>query len=210
MKKYLAEFIGTFALVFIGTGAIVLNDETGSVGHLEISLAFGMIVFLMIMIFGKISGAHINPAVTIGLYLDGSFPKRKVIGFVLSQILGGVLASYSLKYVFQMNKTLGMTQPKGSWQEAFIWEFVMTFILMIIILLIGQIKKLKLYVIALIIGSVIFLEAYIGGPISGASMNPARSIGPAFAAENLSQLWIYILAPILGSVSAIFVKKLIR
>src|SRR5690606_20688534 len=102
MKKYLAEFIGTFALVLVGTGAIVLNDETGNIGHFGISLAFGLIVFLMILSLGKISGAHINPAVTIGLFLEGSFPKRKVIGFVLSQVCGGILASYSLKYVFQL------------------------------------------------------------------------------------------------------------
>lgn len=210
MQKYLAEFFGTFMLVLIGTGAIVLNDETGNIGHLGISLAFGIIVLLMIILFAKISGAHINPAVTLAFYLAGTFPKQKVILFIIAQLLGATIASLALNNIFQLNKNLGATLPKGTWQESFLLEFIMTFILMLVIFILANRRRIKVYQAAFVIGIVIFLEAYFGGPISGASMNPARSFGPAVVSGNMQYLWIYILAPILGASVAVLSNKIMK
>ena len=211
MKKYFSELIGTFALVFCGTGAIVINEVSGgSVTHVGIAIASGLIVMAMIYSLGEISGAHINPAVTIAFSVAGKFPVREVIPYIIFQLAGAFLASVILKFLFPENIFLGSTRPSGSVMQSFILETILTFILMFVILSVSYGSKEQGIMAGIAIGSVVLLEAMFAGPISGASMNPARSIAPAFVSENISQLWIYIFAPITGALLAVGASKLIQ
>lgn len=198
-KKYIAEFIGTFALVLVGTGVIVLNDEyNGIITHLGISIAFGGIVTLMIFAFGKISGAHINPAVTVALWFSGRLHKKHVVPYIFSQLSGAFLASFLLLSLFPSHGNLGATLPSVNLREAFIIEAFMTLVLVLVILN-TLYKNRSLAFSAIAIGGVVFLEAYFGGPYTGASMNPARSIAPAVVSGNIDTLWLYILSTLLGA-----------
>jgi len=205
MKKYIAEFIGTFALVFCGTGAVIVNEQSnGSLGLIGIALAFGIIVSAMIYIFGNISGTHINPSVTIALVIGKLTSKRDAVFYISAQILGAILASGLLKFIFSNNLTLGTTIPSGSLQQSFILEFVLTFFLMLTILAITSKKEFS-NIAGLIIGFVVTGIILFAGPISGGSFNPARSIAPAVVSGNISALWLYIIAPTLGAMIAMLV-----
>lgn len=197
--KFLAEFLSTFLLVLLGTGAIVLAEEYQLISHLGISLVFGLAVMFLILIFSKIASIQMNPAVTLTLFLKKELNARQTSFNILFQILGAISASLLLLILFPTNKNLGNTLPQESLLTAFSWEFGMSFLLMFIILILDKFKA-KLFFSALVIGFIIFLEAYFGGPITGASMNPARSIGPSVVSLNYSYLWIYILAPISGMI----------
>ncbi len=200
MKKYIAEFIGTFALVFCGTGAIIINEQTGgAVGHIGIAITFGLIVTAMIYSFGNTSGAHFNPAVSIGFWAANLLDKKELIRYIVSQILGAFFATAILKFLFPENINLGATIPSGSALQSFILEIILTFILMLVILSTSQGSKEVGIMAGLAIGSTVLLEAMFAGPISGASMNPARSLAPAILSGNIHALWIYILAPIIGA-----------
>lgn len=205
MKKYLAEFIGTFALVFCGTGAVIVNQQTnGSLGLFGIATTFGVIISAMIYVFGSISGTHINPAVTISFALGKLMPKNEISGYLIAQILGGIAASSFLLIVFPDNQSLGSTIPSGSWIQSFSIEFILTFFLMLTILGVTS-KKETAAISGLIIGLVITGIILFAGPISGGSFNPARSLAPAIISGNLTALWIYLTAPILGAIVAMFV-----
>ena len=205
--RVFAEFIGTFCLVFLGAGAIVTNEVTnGAITHLGISLVFGIAVFGMIFLFGKVSGAHINPAVSIGLWLTGKLKTKFLRVYIFAQLSGALFASLLLKVLFVNNQNLGATLPFAGVVPAFLFELLATFALVQIILIVADSRRFRKH-IALIIGALIFLEAFLGGPISGASMNPARSFGPAVVSQNLNTLWIYIFAPVLGGVAAAFVHQ---
>ena len=207
MKRYIAELIGTFALVFCGTGAMVINEVTsGEVTHVGIGITWGMIVMAMIYTFGKISGAHINPAVTIAFACTDRYDKKDVTGYIIAQLVGAFLASGVLTLLFPASMKLGATLPAGSWQQSFILEIILTYFLMLVILFVGQNKETK-NVTGFAVGAVVMLEAIFAGPITGASMNPARSIAPALVSGNTSHLWLYILAPIIGAVLAFFTWK---
>lgn len=200
MKKYLAECVGTFALVFTGTGAIVVNDVTsGVVSHAGIALTFGLIVMALIYALGDVSGAHLNPAVTLAFWLDGRFRGSQVVPYLLSQCLGAIAASGLLRLLFWEQLTLGGTQPAGSWFQSFVLEVVLTFMLMFVILCVSAGAKEKGIMAGAAIGGVVALEAMFAGPICGASMNPARSLGPAVVSGQLQTLWIYLIAPTLGA-----------
>lgn len=208
LKKYSAEFIGTFALVFCGTGAIVVNQQSdGSLGLIGISLAFGIIVAAMIYVFGNISGSHINPAVTIALAIGKVTSKRDASFYIFSQVLGALVASVLLKFMFPDNLTLGATIPSGELLQSFIIEFVLTFFLMLTILGITSVKDFSTMA-GLIIGLVVTGIILFAGPISGGSFNPARSFAPALVSGNLSALWVYITAPTLGAILAMLVWKI--
>ncbi len=204
MKKYLAEAIGTFALVFCGTGAIVINDVTnGAVSHVGIAITFGLIVMAMIYSFGSISGAHINPAVTIAFSLTDRFDKKDLLPYLVAQLIGAFLASGVLRYLFQAHENLGATLPYGNWGQTFILEVILTYFLMLVIFFVGQNEsKVVTHFTGIAVGATVLLEAMFAGPITGASMNPARSIAPAIVSGNVSELWIYILAPIIGAILA--------
>ncbi len=202
MRTFLAEMIGTFTMVLVGTGAIVLdNAYPGYIGNLGIAISFGAIVTAMIYAFGKSSGAHINPAVSIAFSITHLFDKKKLLNYIPAQIIGALSASLLLRLLFPADETLGSSLPAGSWQESFILEFFLTFGLMLVILWVSQHKKWS-HLIAISAGTVVGLEAYFAGPTCGASMNPARSIGPAIVSGHTEHLWAYIVSTILGAVLA--------
>ncbi|MFT4683589.1 MAG: aquaporin NIP [Urechidicola sp.] len=210
MNKYLAEFIGTFSLVFFGTGAMVIDTIHPNIGVLGIAIAFGAVVMAMIYSFGDTSGAHINPAVTIGFAFAGRFEKKQVAPYIIAQILGAVAASYILKVLFPDQLLYGNTLPSDGWLQSFILEFILTFILMFVILKVSSGSKETGTMAAIAIGGTVLIEALVFGPITGASMNPARSIAPALASVNFQDLWLYIVAPILGAIAAVLVCPLTK
>ncbi len=201
-SRLLAEAIGTFCLVFAGTGAIIVDQVSGGrFTHIGISLVFGLIVLAMIYAVGHISGAHLNPAVTIGFGAAGRHPARETAPYIAAQVGGAVMASLTLKLMFLgQTSTLGMTSPSGSIAQSFILEFIMTAMLMFVIMAVATDDRAEGAMAGIAIGATVMLEAAFGGPISGASMNPARSLAPALVSMNLALLWLYLLAPILGAV----------
>lgn len=204
MKKYIAEYIATFILVFAGTAAIVINDISGGmVTHMGIAIVFGLVVTAMIYTVGDISGAHMNPAVTFGFWHAGRLPGKEVLPYITSQLLGALTASVLVYLLFAEHKTLGATLPAGPALQTFVLEIILTFILMLTIINVATGAREKGIIAGIAIGAVVGLEALFAGPISGASMNPARSFGPAVISGNISVLWIYILAPLIGAYIAI-------
>ena len=204
MRNYVAELIGTFALVFCGTGAVIIDQQTnGGVTHAGIAITFGLIVMSMIYSLGNVSGAHLNPAVSIAFTISGRFSLKKLPGYIISQLAGALLASLILKFLFPANELLGATMPSGTEMQSFILEVILTFFLMLVIMNVAHGSKEQGMFAGLAIGSVVTLEAMFAGPICGASMNPARSIAPALVSGHVEHLWVYILAPIAGAVIAI-------
>ncbi len=204
MKNYVAELIGTFALVFCGTGAIIINQQTGgTITHVGIAITFGLIVMSMIYGLGGISGAHLNPAVSIAFAIAGRFPVKELLPYTLSQTAGAFLASFTLRYLFPANDKLGATLPAGSQMQSFILELILTFFLMLVIINVAHGSKEQGMFAGLAIGAVVALEAMFAGPICGASMNPARSLAPAIVSGHTEALWVYLVAPIAGAIIAI-------
>lgn len=200
----MAEALGTFALVFAGTGAIIINEVSGgAVSHAGIALTFGLIVMAMIYTFGDISEAHLNPAVTLGFVAARRIRLGAATRYIMSQIVGGIAASGVLRLLFPNDSSLGMILPAGSAMQSFILEFILTALLMLVVLNVSTGAKEKGITAGIAIGGVIALEAMFAGPISGASMNPVRSLAPALIAWKFSLLWIYLIAPIAGALLAV-------
>ncbi len=212
MSKYFSEYLGTFGLVFAGTGAIIINDISGGViTHLGIGLVFGLIIMTMIYALGEVSGAHFNPAVSFGFWLAKRLPSGELIPFVISQVLGALTASIFLKVIFPLHKTLGTTMPHFvSATGDFFLETILTFFLMFVIIHVSQGAKEKGLMAGVAIGGMVALEAIFAGPITGASMNPARSLAPALVSGQVDFLWIYLTAPFLGAAVAVGVSYLIK
>jgi aquaporin NIP len=204
IRKSISELIGTFALVFCGTGAIIIDKETGGgVSHVGIAITFGLIVMSMIYTLGEISGAHLNPAVSIAFTLAGRLPVKALGYYVASQIAGAFLASITLKLLFPSNELLGTTLPAGTALQSFVLEFLLTYFLMLVIINVATGSKEQGLFAGIAIGSVILLEAMFAGPICGASMNPARSLAPAVVSGHTEALWVYLIAPVTGAAMAI-------
>lgn len=204
MNRLLAESIGTFCLVFAGTGAIIVNNVSGGiVTHVGIALTFGLVVMAMIDALGDISGAHLNPAVSIAFTLSGRFPSRELPAYITAQLLGALAASLLLRFLFPSDPTLGATTPAGSALQSFVIEIVLAFILMLAILAVSSGAKERGLTAGVTVGAVVALEALFAGPISGASMNPARSLAPALVSGHTQSLWVYLTAPILGAAIAV-------
>ena len=211
MRRALAEGVGTFALVLAGTGAIVADDVSGgAVTHVGVALVFGLVVMAMIQTFGDVSGAHLNPAVTLGFVSAGRFPLRSAGPYLIAQVLGAFSASALLRLLFPAHTTLGATLPAGGTLPAFALELVMTWLLMLVILIVSQGSRERGLMAAVAIGAVVGLEALFGGPISGASMNPARSLAPALVSGRTDALWIYIVAPLAGALSAVPACRIVQ
>ncbi|GGB21022.1 MIP/aquaporin family protein [Puia dinghuensis] len=208
LRKSVSEIIGTFALVFCGTGAIVIDKASGgAVSHAGVAITFGLIVMAMIYGLGDISGAHINPAVSIAFTLAGRLPLKALGPYITSQLAGALLASLTLRLLFPSDVLLGATLPTGPAMQSFVLEVILTFFLMLVIMGVSTGPKEQGLFAGIAIGSVVLLEAMFAGPICGASMNPARSLAPAVVSGHLEHLWVYLTAPVAGAVLAIPIWK---
>ena len=206
-----AEAFGTFCLVFAGTGAIVVNETSGgAVTHAGVAITFGLVVLSMIYAIGDVSGCHLNPAVTLGFYAARRLDGRLVAPYIFSQCAGAILASAILKLLFPANAALGATEPAGGATQSFAMEFLLTLILMFVILSVSAGAKEKGLLAGVAIGAVIGLEAMFAGPVSGASMNPARSLAPALVGMRPEHVWLYLLAPTLGAVAGVAVCRCVQ
>lgn len=194
-----------------GTGAIVINDVSGgAITHIGVALTFGLIVTAMIYTVGDVSGAHLNPAVTLGFWAAGRFPGHQILPYLASQMSGALLASGLLRMLFPVHGTLGATLPQGSVLQSFVLETFLTLLLMLVIFRVSHGAREKGMHAAIAIGAMVALEAALAGPISGASMNPARSLGPALVSGHTEHLWIYLTATVLGAQLAVPLCRLGR
>ena len=211
MKNYVAEFIGTFAMIFCGTGAMTINEITGGdVSHVGIGITWGLIVMAMIYAFGEISGAHFNPAVSIAFAYAKKFSWKEVPKYIFFQVAGAFAASLLLMWLFPKSELLGATIPTVDVWRAFVLELILTFFLMVVIINVSTGSKEVGMMAGIAIGSVVLLEALFAGPITNASMNPARSLAPNIVSGNIKGLWLYILAPIIGALLAVVSCKFVK
>jgi MIP family channel proteins len=199
MRALAAELIGTFALVFAGAGAIMVDDKTHQLGHVGVAIVFGLVIMVMIYAVGHISGAHFNPAVSFAFALTRHFSWTRVLGYWAAQVSGALIAAAILRGSLGNRAHVGATLPAGSQGQAFLWEAVLTFFLMLVIMGVATDTRAVGEAAAIAIGGTVGLDAMFGGPVTGASMNPARSLGPALVSGDLHALWLYIAAPLLGA-----------
>lgn len=212
-KKLVAETLGTFAMIFCGCGAMTINEITnGDIGHIGVAIVWGLIVMSMIYAFGETSGAHFNPAVTIGFAAAKKFSWQKVPFYVIAQAIGAISAIFILWFLFPESEFLGETTPRENFPayKAAVLEFLLTFFLMLTIINVSTGSKEIGTMAAIAVGGIILLEAMFAGPITKASMNPIRSIAPALFTGNFQFLWLYILAPVLGAVTAVISCKWVK
>jgi aquaporin NIP len=205
-----AELIGTFALVFAGCGAIMVNQKTGQLGHVGVAITFGLVIMTMVYAVGHVSGAHFNPAVTLSFALSRHFPRRRVPLYWAAQLAGALIAATILRGSLGNIANVGATYPSGSDGQAFLWEGVMSFFLMFVIMAVATDTRAVGEAAAIAVGATVGLDAMFGGPITGASMNPARSLGPGIVAGDLHSIWVYLLAPAVGAGLAALAYALIR
>jgi aquaporin NIP len=205
-----AEFIGTFALVFAGCGAIMVDSKTEALGHVGVAITFGLVIMAMIYAVGHISGAHFNGAVTFAFALSRHFPWSRAAAYWGAQLLGAIVAAALLRGSLGNIAHIGATLPSGSQGQSFLWELVLSFFLMFVIMAVATDTRAIGEAAAIAIGGTVGLDAMFGGPISGASMNPMRSAGPALVSGDLHALWLYIVAPVLGAALAALAYQLLR
>lgn len=212
IRNLFSEFFGTFVLVSAGCGAVIADSLYGNpLGHPGIAAVFGIAVMIMIYSVGDVSGAHLNPAVTFGFFICGAVDLKQTVSYILAQTGGAVTASLFLNYIFPANSVnSGMTLPAVAYNKAFIIEVVITCILMFVISQVATGSKEKGVMAGVAIGSTVALCALVFGPVTGASMNPARSLGPAVAEMNFEAIWIYLTAPFVGSYLALTLLRVFR
>jgi aquaporin NIP len=209
-RRLAAEALGTFTLVFGGAGAIMVDSKTGALGNVGVALAFGLAIMTMVYALGQVSGAHFNPAVSLAFALTRGFPGSRVPAYWAAQVSGALAAAFVLRASLGDVAEVGATEPSGSDGQAFLWEVVLTFLLMLVIAAVATDSRAVGEPAAIAIGGTVALGALVGGPVSGASMNPARSLGPAVAAGELEALWIYLAAPLLGASLGALAYRVIR
>ncbi len=211
MRKYISEAIGTFIMVFCGTGAMTINEVTGGdVTHVGIAITWGLIVMAMIYAFGDISGAHFNPAVTIAFAYAKKFQWKEAPKYILSQCIGAIAASSILLFLFPESEFLGGTLPSFDALRAFVLEILLTYFLMLVIINVSTGSKEVGMMAGIAIGGVVLLEAMFAGPMTNASMNPARSLGPALLSGHWEHQWLYMIAPIVGAILAVLTCRVIK
>jgi aquaporin NIP len=209
-RSLCAEAIGTFALVFAGAGAIVVDAKTHALGHVGVAIVFGLVIMAMIYAVGHVSGAHFNPSVSFAFALTRHFPWRRAGAYWLAQVAGAVAAAALLRASLGDHAHVGATLPSGSQGQAFLWELILTFFLMFVIMSVATDTRAVGEAAAIAIGGTVGLDAMFGGPITGASMNPARSIGPALVSGDLHALWLYIAAPLAGAALGALAYQFVR
>lgn len=209
-RRSAAECAGAFALVTGGCGAIVVNQATGALGHVGVAASFGLVIMVMIAAVGHLSGAHFNPAVTVAFAVTRHFPWREVPLYVVGQLLGAVGGALVLRALFGPEAGLGVTVPTGSPLRALGMEVLLTAVLMFVITSVATDTRAVGQLAAIAIGGTVALDALWGGPITGASMNPARSLGPALVAGVWRDQWIYWLAPLVGASLGAFLYQALR
>jgi MIP family channel proteins len=209
-RPLVAEAVGTFALVFAGAGAIVVDARTHALGHVGVAIAFGLVIMAMIYAVGHVSGAHFNPAVTFAFALTRHFPWSRAVAYWGAQIAGALVAAALIRSSVGGDAHLGATLPSGSQGQSFVWELVLTFFLMFVIMAVATDTRAVGEAAAIAIGGTVGLDAMFGGPISGASMNPARSLGPALVGGDLHALWLYIVAPLAGGALGAVTYQFVR
>jgi len=210
LRMLVAEAIGTFALVFAGCGAIMVDAKTGELGHVGVAITFGLVIMFGIYAVGHISGAHFNPSVTFAFALSRHFPWSRAVGYWAAQFVGAIAAAALLRASLGNIANVGATLPSGSQGQSFFWELVLTFFLMFVIMAVATDTRAVGEAAAIAVGGTVGLDAMFGGPISGASMNPARSTGPALVSGDLHALWLYIVAPICGATLAALAYQFLR
>ncbi|WP_109852871.1 MIP/aquaporin family protein [Aquimarina sp. AU58] len=211
MRKYISESIGTFSMVFCGTGAMTINEVTGGdVTHVGVAITWGLIVMAMIYAFGEISGAHFNPAVTIAFAYAKKFEWKEVPKYIAAQCIGAIVASSILLFLFPESEFLGGTLPAFDDLRAFVLEALLTYFLMVVIINVSTGSKETGTMAGIAIGGVVLLEAMFAGPMTNASMNPARSLGPALLSGHWEHQWLYFIAPVLGALLAVLTCKLVK
>jgi MIP family channel proteins len=209
-RALLAELVGTFALVFAGAGAIMVDEQTGAPGHVGVAITFGLVIMAMIYAVGHVSGAHFNPAVSLAFALTRRFPWSRLTAYWAAQLAGALAAALLLRSSLGDVASVGATLPSGSDAQAFLWEVVLTFFLMFVIMAVATDTRAVGEAAAIAIGGTVAFDAMFGGPITGASMNPARSLGPAVAALEFSDIWVYLTAPFAGATLGALAYQLIR
>lgn len=209
-RRLAAEAIGTFALVFAGAGAIMVDAKTGALGHIGVAITFGLVIMAMIYAVGHVSGAHFNGAVTFAFALTRHFPWSRAVGYWAAQLAGAVTAAALLRGSLGNVAHVGATLPSGSDGQSFLWEVILSAFLMFVIMAVATDTRAVGEAAAIAIGGTIALDAMFGGPISGASMNPMRSAGPALVAGELGSLWVYLVAPPLGTALGAFAYQFVR
>lgn len=203
----LTEALGTAGLLLFGTGAMVIDEQTHALGHGGVAAAFGLVVFLLIQSLGPVSGAHLNPAVTVGFWAAGRFAGRRVLPYVAAQLLGGLLGSTLVWLVATPASALGATLPAHSALQALGVETVLTFWLMLVILRVTAGSKEQGLLAGLAISATVGLAALVAGPLTGASMNPVRSLAPALLSGHLAGAWLYVLGPVAGALLAVATNR---
>ena len=209
-RSLVAEFIGTFALVFAGAGAIMVDAKTHALGHVGVAISFGLVIMAMIYAVGHVSGAHFNPAVSFAFALSRHFPWRRVGTYWVAQLAGAIAAAAILRGSLGDVAHVGATLPSGSQGQAFLWELVLTFFLMFVIMAVATDTRAVGEAAAIAIGGTVGLDAMFGGPVTGASMNPARSLGPALVSGDLHASWLYVMAPLAGAVLGALAYQFVR
>ena len=210
MRQLAAELVGTFALVFAGCGALMVDAKTGQLGHVGVAITFGLVIMFGVYAVGHISGAHFNGAVTLAFALTRRFPWPRALAYWSVQLAAAIAAAAVLRASLGDVAHVGATLPSGSLGQSFLWELVMTAFLMFVILAVATDTRAVGEAAAIAIGGTIAMDAMFGGPISGASMNPLRSIGPALVSGDLYALWLYIVAPVLGAALGAVAYEFVR
>ncbi|XP_022998713.1 probable aquaporin NIP-type [Cucurbita maxima] len=211
IQKVIAEVIGTYFVIFTGCGAVVVNKIYGSVTFPGICVVWGLIVMVMVYSLGHISGAHFNPSVTITFAIFRRFPFRQVPIYIGAQVAGSLLASTTLDLLFEVTpEAFFGTVPAGSDVQSFVLEIIITFLLLLVVSGVSTDHRAVGELAGIVVGMTVLLNVFVAGPISGASMNPARTIGPAIVKGQFKGLWVYMVGPLIGAIAGAFTYNLMR